>query len=198
MTKENIPLQPGEEIKPIIGYEGLYSITSFGRVWSHEKVRKFGRQQRIRKAKFLKPSLNKKTSYLYVNLYIEGKLKTFNLHRFVAIVFISNPLNDLQVNHKDGIKTNNRIDNLEWCTDQQNHNHASKTGLKYKFTSIYYGVYFNKGLAHKKKPWCAQITMNKKQIHIGFFKTEIEAARAYNEFVIKHGLNRPLNNLGDK
>ena len=60
MDRENILLQPGEEIKFITGYEGLYSITSFGRVWSHEKVRRCGKSIRLHGNKFLKVRLNKK------------------------------------------------------------------------------------------------------------------------------------------
>lgn len=52
MTQENIPLQSGEEIKSIEGYEGLYSITSYGRVWSHSKIRKFGKIRECLKGGF--------------------------------------------------------------------------------------------------------------------------------------------------
>jgi hypothetical protein len=192
MIQENIPLQLNEEILPIIGYEGLYSITSFGRVWSYEKIVRCDLGVRIVKAKFLKPGLDKR-GYLLVAIFKDNKGKSFRVHRLEAITFIPNPLNDLQVNHKDGIKTNNRIDNLEWCTDQKNKNHASENGLRPKYHSKYYGVTYHKGERQKNKPWKAYTTMNKKQTHIGYYKTEIEAAQAYNEFVIKNNLDRPLN-----
>ncbi len=193
--KEDIILQTGEEIVPIQGYEGLYSITSFGRVWSHEKIRRCNKGFGIYKGKFLKPGLNKK-GYSYVILCKNSKKKTFKPHRLVARHYILNPLNDPEVNHKDGVKTNNHKDNLEWCTDQGNKNHAMKNGLYiFKKSSIFYGVYFHKGLDHKKKPWRAQTTLNKKQMCVGYFKTEIEAAKAYNDYVVKHNLDRSLNKI---
>jgi hypothetical protein len=188
--KENIPLQPEEEILPIIGYEGLYSITSFGRVWSHLRYVKNKNGYRTVKAKFLKLKLDK-DSYLCVTLCIEGNEKTYKVHRLVGIHYIENLDNSPEVNHKDGVKINNHKDNLEWCTKEENEYHAIKNNLKHKHTSKYYGVTFKKGL--KNKPWFAQITVNKKYTHIGCFKTELEAARAYNEYVIKYGLNKPLN-----
>ena len=76
--------------------------------------------------RFLKPFINKK-GYAKVKLYPE--CKTVSVHRMIAETFIANP-NDLpQVNHKDGCKTNNCVNNLEWCTNAENFNHANDTGL---------------------------------------------------------------------
>jgi hypothetical protein len=200
--KENIPLQLNEEIVPIIGYEGLYSITSFGRVWSHEKIRKGeNNSQRTYKGKFLKSDLIR-GGYLRVVLCEDYMIKRCLVHRLGAIAFILNPLNDPQVNHKDTNKQNNYVGtaaknykdgNLEWCTNQKNMNHAMENGLHKKETSRYYGVYCHKGFW--KKPWIARTTINKKQIHIGLYPTEIEAAKAYNEFVLSNNLDRPLNKI---
>ncbi len=55
--------------------------------------------------------------------------KTIFVHRIIAMTFVSNPNNFIEVNHKNGIKTDNRADNLEWCTNSENHIHASKNGL---------------------------------------------------------------------
>ncbi len=197
MNKDGVALLPREEILPIIGYEGLYSITSFGRVWSHLRYRKYKNIQRKCGGKFLKSGLNK-DGYLHVILYKNNKQKTHTIHRLVAIAFIPNPDNLPEVNHKDGVKINCRKDNLEWCTKEENEYHAMENGLKPKESSIYYGVFYYKDLEHRKKPWVARTTVNKKRIHIGCYKTEIEAARAYNDFVTLHNLNRPLNNLENK
>ena len=200
MTQENIPLQLNEEIKPIIGYEVLYSITSFGRVWSYEKIAKHN--GRIYKANFRK-AYKDSAGYLFLDFYIKGERRNNWIHILVAKHFIPNPLNLPQVNHKDGNKQNNYAGtaakkytdgNLEWCNNQENQNHASKNGLrKFKHHSGYYGVSYYKNKRHKNKPWRAYTTVNKRFIYIGGFKTEIGAAQAYNNYVVKQGLNRLLN-----
>lgn len=65
-----------------------------------------------------------KYGYRGVNLKLKGEWKRYLVHRLVAKVYIPNPDNKPQVNHKDGDKTNNHVDNLEWCTNQENRNHA--------------------------------------------------------------------------
>jgi hypothetical protein len=101
-------------MKEIKGYEGLYSITSCGKVWSH------------RRGVFLEPIYDK-YGYLKVNLYKDDKLKTFLVHRLVAIAYIPNPDNLPEVNHKDEIKDHDWINNLEWCTHGYNINYGTRT-----------------------------------------------------------------------
>lgn len=79
--------------------------------------------------RILKPSLTH-TGYLHVNLYKDGKRITRNVHRLMAETFIPNPDNLPQVNHINGDKTDNRVENLEWCTAQHNISHAVETGLR--------------------------------------------------------------------
>ena len=67
--------------------------------------------------------------YIHITLYFNGKRKNYPIHRIVAMVFIPNPKNKPQVNHKDGDKQNNRVDNLEWVTNSENMRHAYKNGL---------------------------------------------------------------------
>jgi hypothetical protein len=69
------------------------------------------------------------SGYLFVSLYKNGKYKNLYIHRLVASHFIKNPLNKPEVNHKNGIKTDNRVKNLEWCTSGENKKHAFKNGL---------------------------------------------------------------------
>ena len=96
-------------MKDIPGYEGLYAITSCGKVWSY------------RRKIFLKPSLNQK-GYAYVSLSKDGKSKTCRIHRLVAEAFIPNPENKPEVNHINEVKTDNYVSNLEWATRIENMN----------------------------------------------------------------------------
>lgn len=105
-----------EEIwKDIPGYEGLYAVSNMGRVRSFADANPVNRRNRI-----LKPAFDGKGNYLFVGLHKDGKVKHAYIHRLVAIVFVPNPHNLPQVNHKDECKTNNRADNLEWCTRSYN------------------------------------------------------------------------------
>ena len=126
--------------KDIEGYEGLYQISNKGRVKS------LGNNKN-RKEKILSCKPNNK-GYLRVNLYKNGKKKHFSVHRLVAIAFIPNPNNLLEVNHKDENKENNHVKNLEWCTSEYNNNY----GTHNERSSI-----SRKGKKHKKHKFKKQI-----------------------------------------
>jgi hypothetical protein len=114
--------------KPVKDYEGLYSVSSLGRVRSEQRTTEFmpGRH-RIVPSRLLSPaSMN---GYPQVCLYRDGKRKTIRVHRLVAEAFVSNPDNHTIVNHKDGVKDNNVPANLEWCTVLENNIHAFENGL---------------------------------------------------------------------
>ena len=100
-------------MRDVKGYEGLYAVTSCGRVWSYKNK------------KFLEPSADKK-GYLKVNLFKNGKYKTYKVHRLVAVAYIPNPDNLPQINHKDENKTNNCLQNLEWCDSKYNNNYGTR------------------------------------------------------------------------
>ncbi len=102
-----------EEFKDIENYEGIYQISSYGRVYS------------VKRGKFLKPQSDK--GYLQVRLYKNKKGKFYLIHRLVATAFIPNPLHLPQVNHINEIKTENHVENLEWCTASYNCNYGSRT-----------------------------------------------------------------------
>jgi len=115
--------------KPIKNYEGLYEISNHGIIKSleHININSLGVKS-IFKTKILNPPPNNK-GYLVVQLMKSGKRKTFSIHRLVAFTFILNPQNKPEVNHKDGIKTNNKVNNLEWSTKSENGQHAYNIGL---------------------------------------------------------------------
>lgn len=108
------------------GYENIYEVSSYGRI----KSIKFS------KIKYIKPKQNH-GGYLEVLLYNkDGKRKTARVHRLVAEAFVPNPKNLPEVNHIDGDKTNNYINNLEWTSRSRNQKHAYKTGLMGSTTTI--------------------------------------------------------------
>ena len=97
------------------GYEGLYMVSDKGRVMGTPKKTHYGHIL-----------AQKETSqgYMSVCLFKEGATKYFSVHRLVASAFISNPKSKREINHKDGDKKNNCVDNLEWVTRSENEKHA--------------------------------------------------------------------------
>ena len=111
-----------EEWRPISGYEGLYEVSSYGRVRSLDRyIIDILGHRRLQKGKVLS-SIKDKGGYLVVNL--QGRM--FKIHRLVAQAFIPNQDNFPQVNHRDEDKTNNIAENLEWCTAKYNINYGSR------------------------------------------------------------------------
>lgn len=105
------------ERRPVVGYEGLYEVSSDGEVF---RVASASGTQVGRK---LKPSINS-CGYLFVSLHRNGVRKQLLVHRIVVQAFKSNPNNLPQVNHINGIKIDNREENLEWCDCSYNQLHS--------------------------------------------------------------------------
>lgn len=118
--------------KDIKGYEGLYQISTQGRVKSLKRTRhcknQFGEYTVEDPEKILNPGKNNH-GYMSVVLYESQKRKTISVHRLVALSFIPNPSRKAQVNHKNGVKHDNRIKNLEWVSNGENQIHSYKNGL---------------------------------------------------------------------
>lgn len=108
-----------------------YRITTDGRI-----INKYGHEKT--------PDDHSKDGYLKVNLYKDGKGSSKRIHRLVAEAFIPNPDNKPDVNHKDGNKHNNNVENLEWVTKSENMIHAYETGLNKPHASY--------GMLGKKNP----------------------------------------------
>lgn len=120
-----------EEIwKPIVGYEEHYNISNLGNVYSKGKnyIDSLGRHQH-RKPRYVSVRCGV-TGYLCVDLNSNGINVQKHIHRLIAIAFIPNPKNKPTVNHKDGIKLNINLDNLEWATYSENNKHATDNGLR--------------------------------------------------------------------
>lgn len=100
-----------EEIwKDIIGYKGLYKVSSHGRICNNKKIIKPWTQH----------------GYKIVGLWKNKKCKKYRVHRLVAMAFIPNPNNYPQINHKDEDKSNNCVCNLEWCTQSYNNSYGNR------------------------------------------------------------------------
>lgn len=112
-----------EEWREISGYEGKYAISNKGNVKSLN-------YRMSNKEKILKP-LKSGKGYLMVGLCKNGKMEWAKIHRLVALLFIPNPNHKPQVNHINGDKNDNNVDNLEWCSNSENQIHAYKNKLKY-------------------------------------------------------------------
>ena len=103
---------------PIKGFEGLYEVSDQGMV----------RSLKSGKERILKPQRNT-CGYLRVNLYKNGEMKNYRIHRLVAQTFIPDPNNLPEVNHKDEDKTNNKVSNLEFCDKKYNINYGTRNHL---------------------------------------------------------------------
>lgn len=119
-----MPNEPEEIWADIAGYEGSYQVSNLGKVRSLDRVEHSDVWKRRARCGKELSAIKKRTGYMSVNLYKDGKMRTYCVHRLVAAAFIDKKPGDTQVNHKNGNKTDNRASNLEWCTGSENVKHA--------------------------------------------------------------------------
>lgn len=156
------------------------------------------------KGKVLKTYIQN-SGYEQIKLNYQGLHIHKSIHRLVAETFIANPLNKLYVNHIDGNKLNNTVNNLEWCTNSENILHARKTGLnsynkptlglklkprsKTAKQSKYLGVFWD----NARQRWKAYVVFNKVKYLQKRYKSEFEAALARDACIKQNNLPLPLN-----
>lgn len=110
---------PSEDVRDCIGYEGQYGVTRDGRIWSYKS-----------KGRWLKTPPNE-GGYPHAALYYKrNRHRIVLVHRVVAMAYLGPPPFDgAVINHKNGVITDNRVENLEWCSQKENVHHAWRTGL---------------------------------------------------------------------
>ena len=160
-----------EEWKEVKNYEGIYEISNLGNIKSLSRIVKKNSYDIKLKEKILKPFKNS-NGYLHVELHKNGIGKKVKIHILMSVNFLNhipNGTHDVVIDHIDNNKYNNNLKNLQLTTNRYN---CSKEQRGF---SLYTGV----GFVKREKKWRAYITINKKFIHLGYFKTEIQASNAY-------------------
>ena len=170
--------------EPLKDFEDIYWIDNYGNIYNSRKILK---------------TFTTRTGYVCLKLHKDGIRYSKTVHNLVANQFIPNPEDKKEINHIDGDKTNNRVDNLEWVTSKENKKHAKDTGLweynqptkgiKIGKASIYRNVSYDKS----RNKWVAGIRHNKKNLGQKRFDTEEEAARHVDYIIDLYKLDRPKN-----
>ena len=172
--------------KPVKHFENRYIVSNFGQVHSIQNNPGTPCNKAIRQT-----VRSATCQYKYVKLSRKGITTNMAVHRLVAEAFIANPEQKEMVNHKDGNKLNNHVNNLEWCTCSENHLHAFKLGLhkpvktvlgiKLGKTSNYHNVTYDPS----RNKWKGHLKHNGKMYFQRRFDTEIEAAEHVN-WILDH------------
>lgn len=150
-----------EEIwRPVVGYEGLYEVSSYGRVRSLDRYDSMNRFLRGRILRLFTDGLG----YLSAHLSSNGKVKSFLVHRLVAQAFIPNPDNLPQVNHIDENPSNDNVDNLEWCDGKYNVNYGTRID-RIRDTAIKNGSWSGLSKEEYQKKWYQENKEKKKRYY---------------------------------
>lgn len=160
-----------EEWKDIPDFEGKYQISTEGRVKSLSRLKIHPRGNSITTEKILKTSVLSGRSGIHLYNAEKNISSRFQLSRLVAKTFIPNPNNYPVVNHKDGNPLNDKVDNLEWCTQRENVSHGKS--IKRPTPGIYKTKY---------NTYSVICSLNGKRIFLGTFKEESEAISIKNKW----------------
>jgi HNH endonuclease/AP2 domain len=155
----------------------------YSNVWAAADGRVLGA-----KGNWLKPTLNKQTGYYQLGKTgANNAAGTATIHRIIATAWLPNPDGHSFIDHLSGVRTDNRSDNLKWCTKRQNHqnlkSHRENTG-----SSQYIGVCLDK----RNGTWVAMVRVRSKNVYLGRFDNEQVAARTYDAALVALGLE-PVN-----
>ena len=159
--------------RDIEGCDGIYQVSDMGRVKSLDREIHIHGGSYTRKGVILKPITHKK-GYTYADLHVKGKTKRRSRHKLVLDAFYGCRQEGMVVNHINGVRSDNRISNLEYVTHRENLTTCFRSDRD-KMTSRYVGVSFDK----TSRLWRAEIGHKSKQYDWGFFSNEISASEAY-------------------
>lgn len=175
---------------PIKNYEGLYEVSSTGLVQSLDRsiLGKDGNTY-FYKGKVLTPTQNKNVEYFQVGLWKENKGTSFYIHRLVAEAFIPNPNNLKEVNHIDGNRLNNFVENLEWVSRLGNIHHAINTGLTVYRNRLTYDQFYDCLLSVINGESYASLS-ERTPYKVPFLSTKIR--QISKELGLEHELNQSL------
>lgn len=173
--------------KPIRGYEGKYEVSNQGRIKRLQRIDKNGKNSTmLRLEKIMNPG-RVRNGYLQLRLTISQITKAYYVHVLVATNFdLPKGLNCTQVNHINGITSDNRLCNLEWVSRRENLCHR---WLLRNTSSKYPGVSYSK----LGKKFESYIQVNKKKFHLGVFDTEEEAHNARVNFELNNNIINKYN-----
>lgn len=177
---------------PIKGFEGLYEISSIGRLKSvqrkviNSKIGGF----RVIPEKILNRNSVNSSGYINTMLHANGKCTNVYLHRLVALHFIPLVKGKEFVNHKNGVKTDNRVENLEWCTEKENIHHSIETGLHDPKTSCKKVININTGEIYES----VKIAALENGYIVGTFTAKLNG-RSINDTPFRH---LQVNEISDK
>lgn len=165
-----------EEIwKAVVGYEGSYEVSNLGRVKSLSRMVYNGHVNRTTEERVLKSTLDG-NGYPHVSICNDGIKKTAMVHQLMAIAFLGHTRSGLAlvVDHINGVKTDNRVENIRIVTNRFNSSLGFRKNQD-RLSSKYTGVYWNRST----KKWKAQIGIDGKRKYLGVYKNELDALNAY-------------------